>query len=90
MLDKLNRIGITDDPEIIAVAADEASKYVAGEGWYTDATFEEAPPMGSMLYMTRVPGDGSGAEASLDFVYLAPVIGKGTTVPDSNELEGAT
>jgi hypothetical protein len=43
-----------------------------------------------MLYMTRVPGDGSGAEASLDFVYLAPVIGKGTTVPDSNELEGAT
>ena len=61
VLNQLTRIGITDDPEIIAVAADEASKNVAGEGWHTDATFEEAPPMGSMLYITQVPGDGGGA-----------------------------
>ena len=61
VFDKLTSIGITDDPEIIAVAANEASKNVAGEGWHTDATFEEAPPMGSMLYMTQVPVEGGGA-----------------------------
>jgi taurine dioxygenase len=37
------------DPEILVVAADETSENVAGEGWHTDVTFEERPPMGSIL-----------------------------------------
>jgi len=60
-VEKLSRLGITDDPEIIAVAADEASKNVAGEGWHCDVTFEKAPPMGSMLHMTQVPAEGGGS-----------------------------
>jgi len=78
VLDRLTRIGITDDPEIIAVAADEASKNVAGEGWHTDATFEEAPPMGSMLYITQTPGDGGGAtmfmNTHLAYETLSPTV----------------
>lgn len=80
VFNKLTRIGITDDPEIIAVAADEASKNVAGEGWHTDVTFEETPPMGSMLYITRTPGDGGGAtmfmNTHLAYETLSPTIKK--------------
>jgi taurine dioxygenase len=54
------------DPEILVVAADETSKNVAGEGWHTDVTFEERPPMGSILYMTEVPRDGGGATMFLN------------------------
>ncbi len=55
------QIGLTDDAEVITVAADESSKSIAGEGWHTDATFEEEPPMGSLLYMSKIPGEGGGA-----------------------------
>lgn len=51
----------SSDPEILVVAADETSRNVAGESWHTDVTFEAQPPMGSMLYMTQVPGGGGGA-----------------------------
>jgi len=56
----------SSDPEILVVAADETSKNVAGEGWHTDVTFEERPPMGSILYMTEVPPDGGGATMFLN------------------------
>ncbi|MBK9522274.1 MAG: TauD/TfdA family dioxygenase [Rhodocyclaceae bacterium] len=53
--------GMGDDPEILQIKADEASKNVAGEGWHTDVTCDAEPPMGSMLYITEVPGGGGGA-----------------------------
>lgn len=58
---RYKQIGLTDDTEILAIAADETSKNVAGEGWHTDATFETEPPMGSLLYITELPGENGGA-----------------------------
>jgi taurine dioxygenase len=52
--------GIGDDPEILPIKADEMSKNVAGEGWHTDVTCDAEPPMGSMLYITKVPEGGGG------------------------------
>jgi taurine dioxygenase len=45
-------------PEILVVHADENSKRVAGEAWHSDVTCDEAPPMGSLLYMHEVPAAG--------------------------------
>jgi taurine dioxygenase len=66
------------DPEILIVAADETSKDVAGEGWHTDVTFQQEPPLGSMLYMTHAPGDGGGAtmfmNTHLAYETLSPAL----------------
>ena len=45
-------------PEILVVHADENSTRVAGETWHSDVTCDEAPPMGSLLYMHEVPEVG--------------------------------
>jgi len=50
--------GIPDHPEIVAIHADENSKFVAGEDWHSDLSCNEEPPMGSILYMHTVPEDG--------------------------------
>ena len=47
-----------DHPELLRIHADEKSERVAGESWHTDVSCEEAPPMGSMLYLTEVPPTG--------------------------------
>lgn len=52
--------GAGDDPEILQIKADEASRNVAGEGWHTDVTCDAQPPMGSMLYITEPPEGGGG------------------------------
>jgi taurine dioxygenase len=65
---KLNGMG--DDPEILQIKADETSKNVAGEGWHTDVTCDIEPPMGSMLYITEIPGGGGGATMFLN-MHLA-------------------
>ncbi len=48
------------DPEILVVKTTANSKYTAGDGWHTDVTCDAEPPMGSMLYLTQVPGKGGG------------------------------
>ncbi len=45
-------------PEILVVHADENSKYVAGQGWHTDVSADEEPPMGSILHLHEVPKIG--------------------------------
>ncbi len=50
--------GLADHPEIVAIHADAASRYVAGEDWHSDLTCDEHPPMGSILYLHTVPQDG--------------------------------
>ncbi|HXQ47740.1 MAG TPA: TauD/TfdA family dioxygenase [Caulobacteraceae bacterium] len=55
-----NSAGSGDDHEILVVKADQNSKFVAGEEWHTDLTFEVEPPMGSILYITETPPDGGG------------------------------
>ena len=47
-------------PEILVIHADEKSKYVAGNGWHSDVSCDEEPPMGSILRLTEVPDDGGG------------------------------
>ncbi|MFT5211828.1 MAG: taurine dioxygenase [Flavobacterium sp.] len=58
------------DSEILTVKTTAESPYTAGEGWHTDVTCDEFPPMGSMLYITEVPESGGGDTLFAD-MYLA-------------------
>jgi taurine dioxygenase len=60
----------TDDPEILMVKTTDKSAYTAGDGWHTDVTCDEYPPMGSMLYVTETPECGGGDTMFAD-MYLA-------------------
>jgi taurine dioxygenase len=75
-----------DDPEILLVKTTATSKYTAGEGWHTDVTCDAIPPLGSMLYVTEVPGEGGGdtlfADMCLAYELLSP--------PLQHFLEGLT
>lgn len=44
--------------EIVAIHADENSKYIAGDNWHSDLTMNAEPPMGSILYMHTLPSVG--------------------------------
>lgn len=58
------------DPEILAVKTTAKSAYTAGDGWHTDVTCDEIPPLGSMLYVTETPEVGGGDTLYAD-MYLA-------------------
>jgi taurine dioxygenase len=58
------------DPAILTVKTTAESKYTAGEGWHTDVTCDEVPPLGSMLYITETPEAGGGDTLWAD-MYLA-------------------
>ena len=58
------------DPEILSVKTTAKSAYTAGDGWHTDVTCDEVPPLGSMLYVTETPEVGGGDTMYAD-MYLA-------------------
>ena len=58
------------DQEILTVKTTKDSAYTAGDGWHTDVTCDEYPPMGSMLYITETPESGGGDTMYAD-MYLA-------------------
>ena len=58
------------DPEVLRVKTTKDSKYTAGDGWHTDVTCDEIPPLGSMLYMKETPQGGGGDTLFAD-MYLA-------------------
>jgi taurine dioxygenase len=58
------------DPEILPVVTTADSPYTAGEGWHTDVTCDEIPPLGSMLYIRETPECGGGDTLFAD-MYLA-------------------
>lgn len=58
------------DPEILTVKTTKDSPYTAGDGWHTDVTCDEIPPLGSMLYVTETPQGGGGDTLFAD-MYLA-------------------
>ena len=58
------------DPEVLAVKTTQKSRYTAGDGWHTDVTCDEIPPLGSMLYVTETPAGGGGDTLFAD-MYLA-------------------
>ncbi len=62
--------GRVQDPEVLVVKTTEKSAYTAGNGWHTDVTCDEYPPMGSMLLMQEVPPAGGGDTLYAD-MYLA-------------------
>lgn len=59
------------DEEILQVKTTANSPYTAGNGWHTDVTCEEIPPMGSMLYITEMPEGGCGGDTLFADMYLA-------------------
>ena len=50
-----------EHPEVLIIHADENSRSVAGDGWHSDVTFEQNPPLGSILRLTEIPPNGGGA-----------------------------
>ncbi len=48
------------DDEILIVKTTAESPYTAGNGWHTDVSCDEIPPLGSMLYITQTPECGGG------------------------------
>lgn len=58
------------DPEVLRISTSKDSAYAAGNGWHTDVTCDEIPPMGSMLYITETPKSGGGDTMYAD-MYLA-------------------
>ena len=57
------------DPEILIVKTTKDSAYTSGDGWHTDVTCEEIPPLGSMLYVTETPS--TGGDTLFANMYLA-------------------
>jgi len=45
-------------PELMIIHADKDSPRANGEGWHTDVSCDEEPPMGSILYIRQCPPDG--------------------------------
>ena len=66
------------DPEILTVKTTAESAYTSGDGWHTDVTCDEVPPLGSMLYVTETPEKGGGdtlfADMYLAYQLLSPSI----------------
>ena len=66
------------DPEILTVKTTAESAYTSGDGWHTDVTCDEVPPLGSMLYVTETPEKGGGdtlfADMYLAYQLLSPPI----------------
>ena len=45
-------------PALMIVTADKDSPRANGEGWHTDVSCDEIPPMGSILYIKECPPEG--------------------------------
>lgn len=77
--------GLADYPEIVAIHADENSKFVAGENWHSDLSCNAKPPMGSILALHTVPEvGGDTAFSSMYAAYDA------LSAPMKAMLEGLT
>ncbi|MSP88590.1 MAG: taurine dioxygenase [Alphaproteobacteria bacterium] len=62
-------------PELMVVIKDAQERFAFGEGWHTDSTFLEKPPLGSFLYALDVPprgGDTLFSNQYLAFETLSP------------------
>ncbi len=57
-------------PEVLPVVTNKDSPFTAGDGWHTDVTCDEIPPLGSMLYIRETPECGGGDTLYAD-MYMA-------------------
>ncbi|MEE4450654.1 TauD/TfdA dioxygenase family protein [Novosphingobium resinovorum] len=56
-------------PEVTIVHADADSTFVAGEDWHSDMSCDDAPPLGSVLYLHTVPP--VGGDTAFSNMYAA-------------------
>jgi len=75
-----------DHPEVLPVVTNEHSPFTPGDGWHTDVTCDEIPPLGSMLYVRETPACGGGDTLFAD-MYLAYEL---LSEPMQRFLEGLT
>jgi len=61
---------LANHPEVFVIKADEKSERITGEDWHSDVSCDPEPPMGSILYLTKVPPDGGG-DTLFANMYLA-------------------
>jgi taurine dioxygenase len=59
-----------EHPEVLPVVTHKDSPFTAGDGWHSDVTCDEIPPLGSMLYIREVPECGGGDTLYAD-MYMA-------------------
>ena len=50
--------GLPDHPEILEFITEPDDPHVFSGGWHSDVTYQERPPLGSILYAQEVPGLG--------------------------------
>ena len=74
------------DPEILPVHTSRDSPYTAGEGWHSDVTCDEIPPLGSMLYMLETPECGGGDTLFADMALAYDLLSD----PVKQMLQGLT
>lgn len=74
------------DPEILVIKTTADSPYTAGEGWHSDVTCDQHPPLGSALYITETP-DSGGGDTLFANMYLAYEM---LSAPMQQWLEGLT
>ena len=67
--------GLKNIPEITPILKKETDKNNFGGIWHSDTTYQEKPPMGTMLYALEVPefgGDTEFANQYLAYEALSP------------------
>lgn len=75
-----------DHPEVLPVVTNEHSAFTPGDGWHTDVTCDEIPPMGSMLYVRETPDCGGGDTLFADMCLAFDLL----SAPMQRFLEGLT
>lgn len=66
---------LDDHPEIFVIHAHKDSKVANGNGWHTDVSCDETPPMGTMLQIHQIPptgGDTLWISTSAAYDALSP------------------
>lgn len=69
--------GLPEQPEIVAIHADQSSRHVVGETWHSDLTCNPEPPQASILYLHTVPplgGDTVFASMYAAYDALSPAM----------------
>lgn len=65
---------LDEHPEIMPVVKEATDQDIIGDTWHTDETFQQTPPMGSLLYARQIPsvgGDTLWANLGLAFERLS-------------------
>ncbi len=61
--------GLPDEPHVFAIVKEPAETKNFGEGWHSDTTYTECPPMATVLYSVEVPP--YGGDTQFANMYLA-------------------